>query len=398
MLRTDIPSVRLLMIIAVGLLVVRHTSYGFYILSVFLSGQEMPFLTLGGIDFYPLWANSWVGIDMIYMLAGFSAARLWLDEKPQSAFRLALQKILPLLPLYYVILLICYFFVPFFVLPKQPTPWSVFYHLAVLPDIFEPGVNVSYAVVAAKIKMILLLVGVLWLLGKVNIKIRLGVTLVSLAGMMLGGYFLRLHGFSEFTATGDIVKDSYEFFMACRFAFFYCLDPFVCGAVIAWASHRLPPDHMLRQPLFCRAILYAGSASLLLWLFSTEHLRVITSYDAGAQPLVTALIIAAILYGAVMPVKPRQPETQGVGRLFDISYAVYLIHIPLIQVSFYTAAVLIYPLLHDYPLFFHFFAFSVIYISFSYLAGAALHHWIEKPAFRIFRVERETAEKENTSS
>lgn len=373
------PALDGLVMLGILMLFMRHASYGFFMINVILNNSYDPFLTIAGVDFYPLWVNGWVGIDMMFVICGYGVARMWSGEA------LAYKKYLVdqawrFLPLYYLVLLLCYTAIPFFILPKPTDAWSVFYHLIFMPDVFEPGVNVAFAAVAAEIKFIIFLPFILLLASRG--KKSLLVLGVFSALAVIGGFIARRAGFSDFHPTGDMIHDYYSFFLSSRFAFFYCLDPLVMGMAVAVLEKWLRGGKAgrfagLGSRNIARLSFWLGFSALLAWLASVEQLRVITRFDATWQPLLTAVVMMLMVYGAVMGGAPRWCEGAVARHTAKLAYPIYLIHIPVIQLSFVLVSLGIYPLIPKAGLGMQFWCFCAVYTIVTYTASVLLYYGVE---------------------
>lgn len=373
------PALDGLVMLAILMLFMRHAAYGFFMINGILNHNFDPFLTVFGFDFYPLWANGWVGIDMIFAVCGYLIARMWYDDAASYKTYL-IDQALKFLPLYYLVLLLCYVAIPFFTTPKPVDTWSVLYHLFFLPDVFEPGVNVAYAAVAAEIKFIIFLP--LVFLALRSLRHRPLILMVLAAIFAVLGFMARIRGFSGFHATGDVILDYYDFFLNARFAFFYCLDPLMMGAGVAvfdaWSRGRLSGVVLfLRSIIVARIAFWAGFLLLLVWLGAAERLLVITSFDATWQPLLTGGIMTLMLYGAVMGGAPLWCRGRAARHIGHLAYPIYLIHIPLIQLSFVSASLLIYPFIPGAGLSALFWGFCFSYTCITYGVSVGLY-WIER--------------------
>jgi peptidoglycan/LPS O-acetylase OafA/YrhL len=136
-----------------------------------------------------------------------------------------------------------------------------------------------------------------------------------------------------------------------------------------------------------RIFFHAGLAALLLWLVSAEHLRTITWYDAAFQPILTSLIMASIVHGAVFGGAP-QWFGKGIGNyIARISYPVYLFHIPVIPITFLYTRLFLAAKFPGISLTAEFLIFAAAYLFMAWLVSELMHSVIEK-RFYPERIQR----------
>jgi peptidoglycan/LPS O-acetylase OafA/YrhL len=373
--QTILPAIDALRMLAFWMIFLRHTAYGFFM----LTGSDT-FLTVGGINLYPAFINGWFWFDMLFVLCGFQAARIWLHNPGQPYKTYALATLRQFAPLYYAVILISLSgLIPWYV-PNGPVEgWVLASHFLFLQDIFLPRINVFLATLVAELKWALLLPFILAACLKHK---RPGVALAQAgAFLLLAGFCFRAYGFAQYTPFTAIPANIYSFFVSCRLAFVYVAEPVLLGVGLAWLAHLRDRNALtgiwdrLTQARAARRVLIVAVMACAVAAVSFDYLGHITWFDGLFQPWCTALLMAGLAFGAVFAGLPGVLIRLLSPRLY---LAAILIHIPLVQLAYVTA--LPYAA-HPTLLFF---AFTGVLVVVTWIMSEALHHGIEKPALRLW--------------
>jgi peptidoglycan/LPS O-acetylase OafA/YrhL len=370
-----IPAIDALRMLALWMIILRHAAYGFFM----LTGSNT-FLTIGGLNFYPAFVNGWFWFDMLFVLCGFQAARSWFHAPGQSYKAYALATLGQVAPLYYAAILISLSgLIPYYV-PNGPVDgWSLLYHFLFLQDIFLPQINVFLATLVAEVKWALLVPFVLVACLRQK---RPGVALAQ-AGIffLLVGFCFRAYGFLHYTPYTGISSNIYSFFVSCRLAFVYVAEPVLLGVALAWLAHLHDRGGLtgfwgrMTQVQAARCVLVAAAIACAVAAVSFDYLDHITWFDALFQPWCTSLLMAGLVFGAVFGGLPGLVLRTLSARLY---LAAFLIHIPLVQLAYFTTL----PYIANPTLLF--FAFTAVLLVATWIAAVGLHHLIEKPTLRLW--------------
>ncbi len=316
------------------------------------------------VSFRSLMLNGWVGVDLFFVLSGFLITRQLLREIGASGTldlpRFLLRRGLRIIPAYVAVLaLVVLGAFPLYAVNPDNLGLRTVYHLVFLQDYLPADINVVY-----------------WSLG-VEEKFYLAAPLLvfAIAGaagarhrawLLLGGLFLLAPTLRAVTFAGLPQPLDYEtFFRSLRSPFHASLEPLVLGVAIAVAEAHLP-----RSARIGGLLLGLGAALLLAWLVSHEALAEIRGFDAILQPSLIALICGSMATGAVMLGGTPLPGATPVRALAVLSFALYLVHFPLLPL----ARALTTPA--------HVAAFWATYLALSLAAALAVHLCVERPVLR----------------
>lgn len=362
--------------LALFLICLRHAAYGFEFYN-----QKSGFLDFYGVSLYPAFVNGWVGIDLFFVLCGLVIARSWLFNPDQSYKDYVLRRMFRILPLYLLVSVLCVIgFFPFYQTAEGVSLFSKLYHLFLIPDFFIPDIDIVLGSVAAEVKFFLmmpLLLGICFACKKTPRAL-----LIMLAALVIIGFCFRVFSYGQFINVHDYYLDYYMFFLYCRIAFVYCLDPIVLGVGIAYLEHVSRKDERFLMNLSqAKTLFWAGMGALLFWLCIDEHLKNITFYDAAFQPIVTGLIMAMIVCGTVFGGAPQCLSGNLAQHMSRLSYAVYLVHIPLVPLSYIVTRYVFMPIGTPLSYFVQFVIFSIFYTLFSWALSEVLQRYVEKKIF-----------------
>ncbi|QUL36732.1 acyltransferase [Erythrobacter sp. JK5] len=309
--------------------------------------------------------NGWAGVDLFFVLSGYLIASGLIRRfgATRSLFPVGYFKdrILRIVPAYYAVLLLCLlgFFPGFRILSEDPGT-SFVAHLLFLQDYTGSDINVVFWSLGVEEKFYIIAPVLVLLLLKAGswptrLALAAGILLVSPLGRGL-----------TFEAIDQPVA-YFDFFHAMRSPFHMSLEGFVVGIVVAMfrANGRALSRTLALAGLCISAIV------LVLWLGSHDFYADITRIDAWLQPTALALLFGVMLLCAASLAGEElkfEPFFRVNARL---SYALYLVHFPLIPLAFALGKA-------QHPL-----IFWGWYLLVAYAAALVLHFGVEKPFLNL---------------
>ncbi|MEL7481194.1 MAG: hypothetical protein AAGJ29_06515, partial [Pseudomonadota bacterium] len=182
---------------------------------------------------------------------------------------------------------------------------------------------------------------------------------------------------AAFVASGEAMAYQH-FFETIRSPFHMSLEPLLMGVGVAYLERR---RGQLFSPERAKLVMALTVGGLVAWLCSHAFLDDINRWDAGLQPL-----ILAAGFGTLVAAAGSLHRTQVAGAGFwrptaRLSYALYLIHFPLIPFAGAIAMTSASPWI----------VFWMVYLTLSTLAALTLHFAVEKPFLELKRRHRPAA-------
>ncbi len=341
------------------------------------------FLYQQGMDHAPddayllrIFVNGWVGVDLFFVLSGFLISRSFFSGH-RPPFKVYLYKrALRIIPAYYTVLALCVVgFFPFYSMASEDIGFRVFYHALFLQDYLRSDINVVFWSLGVEEKFYLLAPFIMMAVMRLYQTARIKMALFVFAALIVAGIGARALGF-YLAGTPDTYL---EFFMTTRSPFHACIEPLVIGMMIAFAE-RLAADKVRGiSPERARLMFFGGFAAIAFMMGASEFMASIGWYDAVFQPFLIAVAMGAMVLGAVFGGAPCFLGARPLRFVAKISYALYLVHLPLWPLS--------YALLRSapgeavdmalLPL------FLLIFFTISGLAATALYMLIERPFLQI---------------
>ena len=339
------PWLDLLRTVAIGLVLLRHGS------RYEGNGLSDGFLA-------NLFRNGWVGVDLFFVLSGYLIAGGLIRRSgrndsmfPAGYFQ---SRILRIVPAYYVVLMLCV--AGFFPGGPEVSVQSVIAHLLFLQDYTGSNINVAFWSLGVEEKFYLIAPVIVILLAR---QTRMANLLAFAALLFL---IAPLSRGITFEAIGEGI--GYEaFFAAMRSPFHMSIEGFVVGIMVAILRTR----GFALSPSAALAGLSACAVALVLWLGSHEFLGQITRIDAWLVPSLLAVLFGVMVFcAACLPDRalPFEPFFRVNARL---SYALYLVHLPLLPLAFALSAEQ------------HFLVFWGSYLILSYALALVIHFSVERP-------------------
>lgn len=342
------PWLDLLRALAIVLVLLRHGSRA--------ASTELP----GGFVSNIL-ANGWVGVDLFFVLSGYLIASGLIRRSesesalfPTGYFR---DRILRIVPAFYAVLFLCTLgFFPGFQINSHDPGQSFAAHLIFLQDYTGSDINVVFWSLGVEEKFYILAPALVLLLLRARTAMgcmALGVSFLLISPILRGLTF----------ETFDLPISYPDFFQALRSPFHMSTEGFAVGIMVAFVRSR----GWAVARINALAGLSIAAAALVIFLGSHDFYADITRFDAWLQPMALALVFGFMLFcaGSLGDAElPFEPFFRVNARL---SYALYLVHFPLIPLAL--------SLSHNQ----HSAAFWSMYLLLTYAGALLLHFCVEKP-------------------
>lgn len=310
--------------------------------------------------------NGWVGVDLFLVLSGYLIGRSLISRFSQNSSLQVLHyfenRILRIVPAYYAVLAaVCLGLFPLYRPPEPITTQSIIWHLLFLQDYLGSNINVVFWSLGVEEKFYILAPLLIILLLKWRSAF---IAAAVLAILLIVSPVLRFVIFYNIQPTPDYTL----FFQTLRSPFHASLDPLMMGVAIAWVN----ANNWLRlKPIHALGLMSGAGFTLLIWLSSHEFMAQIAVIDAVAQQFLVALLFTIMVFAATQIGNKRTVPMEPVARVIArLSYALYLVHFPLITLCLAISAALPLP---TFPIFW------VVYLILSFSVAMLLHFGIEKP-------------------
>lgn len=317
--------------------------------------------------------NGWLGVDLFFVLSGFLigthfagpqappfSRAVVLDFYRRRAFRT--------LPLYWGVILLCWLSAPW-----QPgaafSSLSFVTHLLFLQDYLGSDVMVTLWSLAVEEKFYLTAPLMLFLL----LRLRTGVACMLLAAAM------GLLCWSMLADAAGVAPGDYgAFFWTVRAPFHHAVLGILAGVLVA-VQHGASSTRRAPRPLFLA--LAAPPLMVLMWRDWQGH----GDWQAVCWIIVLSSCLFALLVRCGLAVNCRQPAF-GAARplryIAKLSYALYLVHYPLIEPAMQLCRMLSGSLQQTAPAMASL-LFLAIYGVLSWAAAWLLHVGLERPFLQL---------------
>lgn len=311
-------------------------------------------------------ANGWIGVDLFFVLSGFLIGTHFAgpDAAPfgkAAVLEFYRRRAFRTLPLYWGVILLCWLVVSTF------SPLSFLTHLLFLQDYLGSDVMVTLWSLAVEEKFYLLAPALLWLLMRVGRKAACALLLAAMGWIC----------WSMLDDARQVVPGDYgAFFWSVRAPFHHAGLAILAGVLVAvehgGSGTRGAP----------RWLLLMVAAPLLLLHAYRDWLGL------GDWPLVCGVIalsscLFALLVRLGLAVNRRHPAFGGARPLRHIaklSYALYLVHFPLIGPAMQLSRTLLANMPPQAPASL---LFLLVYGAISWAAALLLHLALERPFLRL---------------
>ncbi len=331
--------------------------------------SQATFGTVPGGPLATLSANGWIGVDLFFVLSGFLISTHFVgpDAKPfgkAAVLEFYRRRAFRTLPLYWGVILLCWLSAPW----TSGAGWSnlsFVTHLLFLQDYLGSDVMVTLWSLAVEEKFYLVAPALLFLLMRVGRRVACAMLALSM-GVLWCAMLAEAHG---------VERGQYAaFFWTVRAPFHHAVPAILAGVLVAVEHGASSARAAPRSLLLVIAALALALHAYRDWL------------GAGDWPVVCWVIavsscLFALLVRCGIAVNYRLPafgSARPLRYIAKLSYALYLVHYPLIG----PATKLCHFLLGDTPQQAPALAsllFLVIYIAMSWAAAWLLHIALEKP-------------------
>lgn len=314
---------------------------------------------------HDVFSNGWVGVDLFFVLSGYLISKSLIRNHDGQGFSISMayfrDRFLRIAPAYYAVLILCSVpFFPGFQTGAANLGQSFLAHLLFLQDYSGADINVVFWSLGVEEKF--------YILAPILVALLLQAKTAPARGLILLGLLLISPLLRGLTFEGLGQPVSYPaFFTMLRSPFHMSMEGFVVGIGVAlleasgWTLSR-------RAAL---AGFWSSAAVLLAWLGSAEFLAQITRIDVWLQPTALALLFGVMLLSATA-LKPARLHFEPFFRVnARLSYALYLLHFPLIPLAIMLSR-------GQQGL-----LFWANYLMLAYLTALALHFGIEKPFLQL---------------
>lgn len=323
-----------------------------------------------------IFVNGWVGVDLFFVLSGFLISRSFFSGNRPPLKVYLYKRALRIIPAYYAVLALCVLGAfPFYSIASEDLGFRVFYHALFLQDYLRSDINVVFWSLGVEEKFYLLAPFIMMAVMRLYHTGRIKSAMAVFAALIISGIAARCLSYYLAGAPEGYV----EFFMAARSPFHACLEPLVIGMMIAFAERFAADKVWDISARRARMIFYGGFGAIFLLMASSEFMAELGWHDAALQPFLIALAMGAMVFGAVFGGAPCFLSARPLRFVAKISYALYLVHLPLWPLSHAllrsaSGEVVNMALL---PL------FLIIFFVISTLAAYALYMLIERPFLQI---------------
>ena len=349
------PWLDILRVTAISLVLLRHGERSYL---QFLDPDH------SGSDFISrLLLNGWVGVDLFLVLSGYLIGYGLLRRFNSETFKwwpYIRDRILRIVPAYYAVLFAVVLGVfPGYQVSDEQLGFRIAYHLLFLQDYLTADINIVFWSLGVEEKF--------YLLAPILFAILLRMPTVSITMVLLTGLWLLspVYKFLIFQNwDGDI--DYRTFFENFRSPFHATLEPLVVGIAVSYITVVTKVEMKIKT---AGVVLAVCGIVATLWLGSHNWMSIIDKTDASIQPAMVSLLAGIAVWAAIQLAKFRpigEPFWRTISRL---SYALYLVHFPLL------------PLAHGFTraLDIGYLGFWIVYIGLSFYAALLLHFAVEKP-------------------
>lgn len=333
---------------------------------------------IGPYNVLTFFLNGWVGVDLFFVLSGFLIAKTFPVERfnARAIKAYLLKRILRIVPAYYTVLGICC--AVLWVSAEPPSNglfYSALYHAVFLQDYTGANINVVFWSLGVEEKFYILCIIFVPLIFFIHKKRSFKGTILCIFMIILMGMIMRYAGYVR----AGMPNNYAEFFLSVRAPFHACLEPLFLGVLIAvfYSSKSYYLDK--RRILSAKFIFYLSAVSLAFIMFSSRMMLNISAYDVTIQPLLIAFSMAGLVYGAVFSGGVGYLENKSMAYISKISYSLYLIHVPLFPLAFYTAQYIA----AGSHIYVFFLLTTLIYIPISLGCAHILYKIVEEPFLKI---------------
>lgn len=318
-----------------------------------------------GGPIHSLFMNGWVGVDLFLVLSGYLIGRSLLRTfgaastiNVQTYFR---GRALRIVPAYlFVLFVTAAGLFPFYEVAGEDMLRRIAYHVLFLQDYLPADINVVFWSLGVEEKFYLLAPLLVYALMKTS-------NPAHAAGILLALFLLSpAIKFMQFMSASS-APDYDAFFAAFRSPFHVSLEPLIAGVAISYVTGK---NLLHLSPAAAKWLFGLSAGAMTAWLMSHELLREISLIDATLQPMALALLFGCmVLAAASLPASLATPGSRLWRPVSRLSYALYLVHFPLIPLSLVMGTAFQLGTLQVW----------LVYLTLAFIAALWLHFAVEKP-------------------
>lgn len=359
-----IPELDGLRAIAVLLVLARHAFKPVH--------EEHPeMFQIAGFDWSALFVNGWIGVDLFFVLSGFLITRHLVKRDIRThglgAKRYFTGRALRIIPTYvFVMAIVVAGVIPLFEISRDDLAWRVGYHLLFLQDYLRSDIVVAFWSLGVEEKFYILAP----ILALATVRFQGRRKYVFLGVLLMVPTLAR-----SITLLSEPGISSYVvFFSRFRSPFHVTADGLIAGVICAHLYLDRDTLPFMRDRRVHRAMFWGGTALVLAHLIPLVLLESIGPYDKSIQQLVISIGFAAVMLAVICDDQKHPILSSGIGLFYArISYALYLIHLPLLGMAYtrYLDA-----LQHESL---GLFTYVIFFAGISTIAAVLIHFVVEKP-------------------
>lgn len=358
--------------IAIILVLLRHTFRPF-------SDAWAEHFQVGSYNILTFFINGWVGVDLFFVLSGFLITLTFVGYKDnlKSIKTYILKRVLRIVPAYYAVLIICSAVIFFAgTMENEELLWSFAYHLLFLQDYLPSNINVVFWSLGVEEKFYMAALLLLPFIFRIHTRYQTTGVAAVVALLILLGIALRVWGYYSAYS-----PDDYDtFFRVARSPFHACFAPLLIGVLTAVIYKNRDQSSRDLDIKKAQSIFYISGCAFIILLASHAMMDKITLYDALFQPLLIAIIMGGLVFGAVFGGGFKWLEAKPLRHISVLSYSLYLVHLPLWPLCKYLIDAI--PALQSNP-YGYIIVFFLFYMLMSYIFAYALHLLVEKPFLKL---------------
>lgn len=327
-------------------------------------------------EFWNLWYNGWLGVDLFFVLSGFLIThhllRNWPAVKHKAfIYRYLSKRALRILPLYFFVLMVTTLgIVPYFEPDYPITAYTWLVHTVFLQD-YISGVSILVSLWSLGVEEKFYLIApilVFWAYKYNTSKVIAGTIIVILCLLTIRTAIL-------ITISNSITYS--QFFWSFRAPFHFSITSVLCGTLVAllYQKHQLS----LLTPRLKKVFFYATTAVLLLILTTKRWIESGHWVETNIIIVLSSVLFALLLYCSLAATAVSENLLTKVLRyIAKLAFPLYLAHLMVVPLakaicnSVFSSTETI-----------SFVVYFPVYLGLSLFTAIALHLLVEKPFLEL---------------